>query len=72
MHAIFMRGSRVLSEGTFFFYKRADDGSTLNADLVTLPFSGDPDQYYLETLYFVIFSGGGGSLWNPACVCYVL
>ena len=30
----------------FFFDKRADDGSTLNAGLVTLPFSGDPDQYY--------------------------
>ena len=27
-----------------------DDGQALNADLVALLFSGDPDQYYLETL----------------------
>ena len=33
------------------FRLRADDGSTLNAGLVALPFSRDPDQYYLETLF---------------------
>ena len=32
----------------------------LNADLAALLFSGDPDQYCKETLYFCEFSGGGG------------
>ena len=39
---------------------RAYDGQTLNAGLVALWFSGDPDKYWYETLYFCDFSGGGG------------
>ena len=42
------------------FRWRADDGPTLNAGLVALCFSGDPDQFCYETLYFCDFSGGGG------------
>ena len=34
------------------FRWRADDGPILNAGLIALWFSGDPDQYCLETLYF--------------------
>ena len=34
------------------FCWRVHDGPTLNAGLVASWFSGDPDQYYLETLYF--------------------
>ena len=37
----------------------ADDGQTLNAGMVALWFSGDPDQYYLGTIYFCDFSGVG-------------
>ena len=39
---------------------RADNGPTLNAGLVACDFSGELDQYWLETLFFVIFKGGGG------------
>ena len=44
------------------FRWRADDGPTLNAGLVALWFSGDPDQYYWETLYLCLcfFRAGGG------------
>ena len=42
------------------FRWRADDGRTLNAGLVALGFSGDPDQYCKETLYFCDFQGGSG------------
>ena len=42
------------------FRLRADNGPTLNAGLVACDFSGDLDQYCLETLFFVIFKGGGG------------
>ena len=34
------------------------DGSALNAGLIALWLSGDPDKYYKETLYFYDFSGG--------------
>ena len=37
------------------FRWRADNGPTLNAGLVACDFSGDLDQYCLETLFFVIF-----------------
>ena len=41
---------------------RADNGPTLNAGLVAknCDFSGDLDQYFLETLFFCDFSGGPG------------
>ena len=38
----------------------ADDGPTLNAYLVALCFSGDPDQYCKEILYLCDFSEGVG------------
>ena len=43
---------------------RGDNGPTLNAGLVhvALRFSGDLDQYCLETLFFVIFQGGSDPL----------
>ena len=43
----------------------ADDGATVNAGFdcsFVFFFSGNPDQYCLETLYFVIFFRGG---WCP-------
>ena len=40
------------------FRLRADNGPTLNAGLVACNFSGDLDQYCLETLFFAIFKGG--------------
>ena len=42
------------------FHWRADDGPILNAGLIALWCSGDPDQYCWETLYFCYFS---------VCVC---
>ena len=50
--------------GSTYHYKRAsetrrvDAGPTLNAGLKYLCFSGDPDQYCEETLYFGDFQGG--------------
>ena len=38
-----------------------DDGPTLNAGLVALRISGDPVQYCQDILYFLRFSGEGGS-----------
>ena len=69
--------SLMRGEGSRYHYKRviisppakrhlnwrADDGPLLNAGWVALWFSGDPDQYWSETLYFCDFSrarGGGG------------
>ena len=40
----------------------ANDDPTLNVCLAGLSFSGGPDQYCYETLYYVIFQGGGGSV----------
>ena len=37
----------------------ADDDPALNAGLVALSFLGVPDQYCLETLYFVNIQGWG-------------
>ena len=62
------------------FRWRDDDGPTLIAGLVTLYFfSGDPDQYCLENLYFCDLSGRGldplSPLWILAChqfTCIVL
>ena len=34
--------------------------ANLNADMVACGFSGNPDQYCYEILYFCAFSGGGG------------
>ena len=42
------------------FRWQADNGPTLNAGLVACDFSGELDQYCLETLFLVIFKGGGG------------
>ena len=43
------------------FRLRADDGPSLNeAGLLARDFTGYPDQYCYETLYSVIFQGGGG------------
>ena len=43
-------------------FKRADDDPTVNAGLVVLyDFSGDPEQYCSETIYFVTFQGESGS-----------
>ena len=47
------------------FRWRADDGPTLNAGLVACDFSGDPDQYCKETLYFFLFFQVGGGGPNP-------
>ena len=47
------------------FRWRGDDGPTLNAGLVALCFSGDPDQYCYETQYFCDFSGWGGESGPP-------
>ena len=48
------------------FRCRADDDPTLNAGLVALcGFSGDPDQYCKETLYFSDFSGDPDTLLSP-------
>ena len=43
----------------------ADNGPTLNAGLVACDFSGDLDQYCLETIFFVMFKGGGGGVRTP-------
>ena len=50
---------------TLAFRTRTDDGPTFNAGLVALCFSGDPDQYCKETLYFVIFRGEGSGPLSP-------
>ena len=43
------------------FRWRADGGPTLNvAGLFACDFTGDWDQYCLETLYFCDFQGGSG------------
>ena len=42
------------------FRWRADNDPTLNAGLVACDFSGEPDQYCKETLYFCYFLGGTG------------
>ena len=46
------------------FCWRADAGQKLNAGLVAFfcDFSGNPDQYCKETLYFLIFQGSGPPL----------
>ena len=50
-----------------------DDGPTFNAGLVALHFSGDPDQYCQENLYFYDFQGRGQTPCAPPhlliCAC---
>ena len=66
---LLMRGGRIQmplwaghhqpdSETAFKWLFADNDGPTLNAGLLALWFSGDRDQYCLETLYFCDFSGG--------------
>ena len=40
---------------------KRDNGPTLNAGMVACDFSGDLDQYCLETLFLWFLKGGGGS-----------
>ena len=50
-NAIVMSSARQRNAIVMAFRWRADNGPSLNAGLVALCFSEDPDQYCLETLF---------------------